>query len=106
MGLSAELLSKWGKFSEAQIAEAGPNVLKYYQTHVKPELEKKVEPAPQIIEKSAKPVRQASNHLDRKDYALNRLRTKCAYVGFKVRNDEREDLLKLASEKKSRCPSC
>jgi hypothetical protein len=97
MGLSADLLSKWGKFTEAQIAEAGPNVLKYYQTHVKPELEKKAEPAPQIIEKLAK-VRRSSNHLNREDYAPNRLRTKCSFIGFRVRNGEGEELRKLAAE--------
>lgn len=97
MGLSAELLSKWGRFSEAQIAQAGPNVLKYYQTHVKPELEKKDEPSSQIIEKPAN-VRRPSNHLNREDYAPNRLRAKCSFIGFRVSNGEGEELKKIAAD--------
>ncbi len=102
MDVSDELLAKWSKFSEKQIADAGPEILVYYQRRIKPLLERKTTETTQTIvpQQDVRAVRKPSNHLNREDIAPNRLRSKCAFVGFRVRNGEDEELKKLAAEQK------
>ena len=106
MALPQYLLDEWRKFSEEQIASAGPGALEFYRTSVKPQLEKKpVElntPATVTpVESVKKPVpRRRTHYPNPEDCALNRLRRKCALVTFRVRNCEREDLLNRAASQK------
>lgn len=99
------VLYRWRLLSEEQIAATGPEILEYYKSVIRPQLREQTEEPPksQPTGDSAAPManrmsrRRTRNYPSPEDCAFNRLRTRCFYIGFKVRRSEKQDLLKRAA---------